>query len=218
MVTLDSMIGFYSSFGYLSVFGVLLLCGFGFPLPEDISLIAGGIISGMGYTNIHLMVLVGFAGVMVGDSIIYNVGRYFGVKVFDKKIVARSINSQWYDRILKSFQKNGKWVLFAARFMPGLRTPIFLTAGITKFVPFTTFFIIDGLAALVSVPVWVYIGYLGASNREMLLHWIRDTKIGIVILLAVILLVWFISRMINKRIQKAEIVIDEDKDTTNMKD
>jgi membrane protein DedA with SNARE-associated domain len=204
------MIGFYSSFGYLSVFGVLLLCGFGFPLPEDISLIAGGIISGMGYTNIHLMIIVGFAGVMAGDCIIYNIGRFFGVRLFEKKFVARSINHQWYDRILKSFQKNGKWVLFAARFMPGLRTPIFLTAGITKFVPFRTFFIIDGLAALISAPVWVCIGYLGASNRAMLLHWIRDTRIGIVILLAVILSVWFISRIINKRIQKAEIVVDEE--------
>ena len=212
------MISFYSSFGYFAVFGVLLLCGFGFPLPEDVSLIAGGIISGMGYTNVHLMTIIGFAGVMVGDSLIYNIGRYFGVRVFDRKIVARSINHQWYDRILKSFQKNGKWVLFAARFMPGLRTPIFLTAGITKFVPFSTFFIIDGIAALISVPVWVYLGYFGASNRVMLLHLIRDTKIGIVALLGVIFIFWLISRFINKRIQKAEIVIDDDSSTGKKND
>ena len=68
MFSIDSMVGFYSSFGYLAVFGVLLLCGFGLPIPEDISLLAGGIISGMEYTNVHLMVLIGFVGVMVGDT------------------------------------------------------------------------------------------------------------------------------------------------------
>jgi len=202
------MVSFYSSFGYLAVFGVLLLCGFGLPIPEDISLLAGGIISGMGYTDPHLMVLIGFAGVMLGDSIIYQLGYRFGNKIFQKKIVSRSMNPQWYHRIYKSFQKNGNWVLFAARFMPGLRTPIFLTAGITRFVRFRTFFLIDGIAALISVPVWVYLGYFGASNRKLLMHWIRDTKIGFVILLFVILLVWFISRMAKKRIQKVEIVSD----------
>jgi len=203
------MVGFYSSFGYLSVFGVLLLCGFGLPIPEDISLIAGGIISGLGYTNVHLMVFIGYAGVMLGDSIIYNLGRIFGQKVFSKKIVGKKLNSQWYDRILKSFQKNGKWVLFAARFLPGLRTPIFLTAGITRFVGFGTFFLIDSIAALISVPVWVYLGYYGASNREQLLHWMRDTKIGIVILLVIFAIVWYVSRFFKKKLEKAEIVGDD---------
>ena len=209
VLTIDSMVGFYSSFGYLAVFGVLLLCGFGLPIPEDISLLAGGVISGMGYTNVHMMVLVGFVGVMVGDSIIYQLGHFFGHKIFQKKLMARSMNPQWYDRILKSFHKNGKWVLFAARFMPGLRTPIFLTAGITRFVRFRTFFLIDAIAALISVPVWVYLGYFGASNRETLMHWIRDTKIGFIILLAGVLIFWGVTRLINKKIQKAEIVVDE---------
>ena len=215
MLSIDSMVGFYSSFGYLSVFGVLLLCGFGLPIPEDISLLAGGIISGMGYTNVHLMVLIGFIGVMVGDSIVYQLGYRFGNKIFQKKIVARSMNPQWYHRIYKSFQKNGKWVLFAARFMPGLRTPIFLTAGITRFVRFRTFFLIDGIAALISVPLWVYLGYFGASNRDLLIHWIRDTKIGILGLLFAILLFWIISRFVKKKIQKAEIISDENGNGSN---
>ncbi len=206
VVSIDSMVGFYESFGYLSVFGVLLLCGFGVPIPEDISLLAGGIISGLGYTNVHLMLLVGFAGIMIGDSVIYNIGRVFGEKVFHKKILGRFISHRWYERILKSFRKNGKWVLFAARFLPGLRTPIFLTAGMTRFVSFGAFFIIDGLAALISVPVWVYLGYFGASNRELLIRWIRDTKIGFAVVLAVLAVVWFVSKLVKKRIEKAEIV------------
>jgi len=127
--SLSSMVDFYSTFGYLAVFGMLLLCGLGVPVPEDISIIAGGIISGLGYTNVHIMCIISFFGVLAGDIIVYSLGRYFGEQIFSRKIGKKLLSNSWYDKILKSFQKNGKMVLFAARFMPGLRAPIFLTAG-----------------------------------------------------------------------------------------
>jgi membrane protein DedA with SNARE-associated domain len=206
VVSIDSMIVFYQSFGYVSVFGVLLLCGFGLPIPEDISIIAGGIISGLGYTNVHLMCVVSLFGVLIGDIIIYGIGRHFGKKILKKKMGKRIISNNWYDRILKSFHKNGKMVLFAARFLPGLRTPIFLTAGITKFVGFGTFLLIDGSAALLSVPIWTYLGYYGASNRDLLMKSMRDTKIAILIFLSVIITIYIVSKMFKRKLINAEIV------------
>jgi len=206
VISIDSMIIFYQSFGYVSVFGVLLFCGFGLPIPEDISIIAGGIISGLGYTNVHVMCFVSLFGVLIGDIIIYEIGRHFGKKILKKKIGKRIISNNWYDRILKSFHKNGKMVLFAARFLPGLRTPIFLTAGITKFVGFWTFLLIDGLAALLSVPIWTYLGYYGASNRDLLLKSLRDTKIATLIVLSVIIIIYLASKFFKKKLIKAEIV------------
>jgi membrane protein DedA with SNARE-associated domain len=44
------------------------------------------------------------------------------------------------------------------RFLPGLRAPIFFTAGSTR-VKFWKFFCLDGLAALVSVPFFVWLGH-----------------------------------------------------------
>ena len=200
------MIVFYQSFGYVSVFGVLLFCGFGLPIPEDISIIAGGIISGLGYTNVHIMCVVSLFGVLIGDVIIYGIGRHFGKKIFKKKMGKRIFSNNWYDRILKSFHKNGKMVLFAARFLPGLRTPIFLAAGITKFVGFWTFLLIDGIAALISVPIWTYLGYYGASNRDLLVKSLRDTKIAIIIVLSVIILIYLASKFFKRKLIKAEIV------------
>ncbi len=79
MFSLSSMVNFYSTFGYLAVFGMLLLCGLGVPIPEDISIIAGGVISGLGYTNVHIMCLVSFFGVLAGDIIVYSLG---GISVY----------------------------------------------------------------------------------------------------------------------------------------
>ena len=41
---------FFVEYGYAAVFFVLVICGFGVPIPEDLTLVTGGVISGMGYT------------------------------------------------------------------------------------------------------------------------------------------------------------------------
>ncbi len=210
MVSLDYIINFYSTFGYFSVFGMLILCGFGLPIPEDISIIAGGIIAGLGYGNVHIMCLVSVIGVLIGDIIVYNLGRVFGEKIFSKKIGKRILEHNWYEKIISSFNDHGRMVLFAARFMPGLRTPIFLTAGITKFVGFPTFIIIDSFAAIISVPIWNYLGFYGASNRELLIKWMRDTKIAIVIVLFSLIALYVIFKLIKEKIVKSKIInVDE---------
>ena len=210
MASLGSMIAFYSSFGYLAVFSMLILCGLGVPVPEDISIIAGGVITGLGYGNVHLMCLVSFFGVIIGDIIVYSFGRFFGVQIFNRKIGKKLLKSAWYERILKSFQKNGKMALFAARFMPGLRAPIFLTAGITKFVGIWTFIIIDGFAALISVPVWTYLGYYFSSNMDILLNWIKTTKIAIFAILLIVIAAYLLTKLFKKKIVDAEIVMNND--------
>ena len=47
---------FFTQYGYAAVFFVLVACGFGVPIPEDVTLVAGGVISGLGYANVHIMV------------------------------------------------------------------------------------------------------------------------------------------------------------------
>ena len=37
---LHILVNFFSDYGYFAVFGVLILCGFGLPVPEDISLVS----------------------------------------------------------------------------------------------------------------------------------------------------------------------------------
>ena len=56
------------------MFFVLVICGFGVPIPEDLTLVTGGVISGLGYTNSHIMFLVGMLGVLAGDGF-YVCGR-----------------------------------------------------------------------------------------------------------------------------------------------
>ena len=76
---------------------------------------------------------------------------------------------QRYLQVQEKFDKHGSWVLFVARFLPGLRTPIFITAGMSGRISFWRWLIMDGLASLISVPAWVYLGHYGAANKDWLL-------------------------------------------------
>ncbi|UXY14981.1 DedA family protein [Chitiniphilus purpureus] len=206
MDILQYLVTIFTDYGYLAVFLVLLVCGFGVPIPEDVTLVAGGIISGLGYANVHVMFAVGMAGVLVGDSIMFWLGRHYGTRVLRWRWVAHVLTPERYEAVQDKFARYGKRVLFIARFLPGLRSPIFLTAGMSQCVPFWRFLLLDGLAALVSVPVWVYLGHFGAHNHEWLLTWIKRGQTGILValgLLLAVLAIWYWRRRRERRADEA---------------
>lgn len=176
---------FFIQFGYIAVFLVLMLCGFGIPIPEDITLVAGGVISGLHYTNVHIMVAVGLAGVLVGDGLMFLLGRHFGEQILRFKLVARLMPPKRYAQVQQKFDKYGNRVLFVARFLPGLRSPIFLTAGMSGKISFWQWLVMDGFAALISVPLWVYLGHFGAENKNWLLKQIHHFQYGLYAILII---------------------------------
>lgn len=202
MDLLDLLVNFFTDYGYLAVFLILLACGFGLPIPEDITLVAGGIISGLDYANVHIMFGVCMAGVLIGDSTMFLIGRYFGVRVLRWRWVNWLLPPHRYALVQEKFDKYGNRLLFIARFLPGLRSPIFLTAGMTRRVSYLRFLALDGFAALISVPVWVYLGYFGADNHEWLLMWMHRGQTGVFVALGVaglLVAAYFLRRWIKRR-------------------
>ena len=189
MTVFNALLPIFTEYGYIAVFVMLLICGFGVPIPEDVSLVTGGVIAGLGYANEHNMVAVGLAGVMVGDGLIFIGGRLFGDKITRVKFFQRFLTPERYAAVQEKFSRYGRWVMFVARFLPGLRTPVFLTAGMSKRVSFPTWFFMDGFAALISVPVWVYLGFYGAKNIDWLFDVVRRGQhvlLGLLLLGAIV--------------------------------
>lgn len=189
---------FFVEYGYAAVFFVLVICGFGVPVPEDLTLVTGGVISGMGYTNPHMMFAVGMLGVLVGDGVMFAAGRIWGQKILRFKPIARIMTPKRYAQVQEKFDKYGNWVLFVARFLPGLRTAVFVTAGISRKVSYLRFIIMDGLAALISVPIWIYLGEYGAHNIDWLMAKMHSLQSGIFVILgigaAVVAWIWWKKR------------------------
>lgn len=187
---LELLMGFFSQYGYAAVFLALLLCGLGVPVPEDITLVSGGVISGLDAgIDPHIMLAVGLAGVLFGDSTMFLAGRIFGYRIQKIKTFRKIVTPQRFSLIQRKFEKYGLGLLFVARFLPGLRSPIYLVAGMSHRISYITFIIMDGLAAVISVPVWVYLGYFFAHNLDLLMTYVHDVQSIIYLALGLLVLV-----------------------------
>ena len=157
--------------GYAFVFTVLLLCGFGLPMPEDVVLVTGGVLAWIASPleevsfsamirdeALLTMVAVGLGGILAGDSVIYVVGRRLGVHVAEHRFLRRIVTPEKLEKVETMLRRRGKIVVLVARFLPGLRAPTYFTVGHSR-LPYWEFLLFDGLAALVSAPLWVCLGF-----------------------------------------------------------
>lgn len=72
----------------------------------------------------------------------------------------------------------------------------------------------DGLAAVISVPVWIYLGYFFGDNIDLLMEYVHDVQKGIYLLLGVLvaLIVFFIiKRKLHAKLDK--VTAEDNHDT-----
>jgi membrane protein DedA with SNARE-associated domain len=207
--------------GILAVFGVLLLCGLGLPVPEDIPLISAGYLIHLGQSTWAIALFVCMMGVLVGDSVIFWFGKRLGNKLLRSRLVMFFTTPKKIIKVKAYYRKYGPKIILVGRFLPGLRAPIFFVAGSTglRYRKFITF---DGIAALVSVPVWLFVGSKFGNEIDSLLAYIQRGKeiagavLGGLVLLYIIYLVWK-AKVSKKRVAAAaavekEIGLDKDAD------
>src|SRR4051812_34090364 len=151
---------------YSAIVGLLLICGLGVPLPEDITLVTAGILSALGSITIWGAIAAGFFGVMAGDAFLYTVGRIYGRKAFKLPLIRSILTPRRVALAERKIMRNSHFICFTARFLPGLRSPVFLMAGIMGVRPLV-FYGLDGFAALISVPLWVLVGHWVGENLDM---------------------------------------------------
>ena len=186
---------------YALITGVLLACGFGLPIPEDITLIAAGILAGTGKISIVGAYVVGFVGVLAGDSMLFSIGRKYGKAAFKWPVFRKIFTPKIIKKAEEKIQANAKMVCFIARFLPGLRAPIYLSAGVLGVRPMT-FFMQDGLAALISVPVWVYLGQWAGSNMDLALQKAQEFHVYLLLGIGLLLAFWIGKAFWRKRPKK----------------
>jgi membrane protein DedA with SNARE-associated domain len=192
---------------YDTLASILLLCGLGLPIPEDVSLISAGYLAHMGVVNVHKVFLVCFAAVLGGDCLAFTMGRLFGSRLLDSRLAQRFFRPRKQIRVRAYFRKFGSKVIFIARFLPGLRFSIFLSAGTLRVRP-STFFIYDALAALVSVPALVYLAWIFGEHIDHVVSWARRSEYGILIV-AVLAAVWISVKILRKRRREAAAALTE---------
>lgn len=185
----------------MGVLFVLITCGLGVPLPEDIPLITGGWLVGR-EGSLPLMIITGLVGILIGDSMIFRAGQSFGEKLLETRL-GRHIPGEKVQRTIHAFDRHGAKFIIAARFVPGLRAVTYFVAGLTG-VPYWKFITFDGLAACVSAPAWVYLGWWARQHRMLnrVWQWSARTQIATFCFLAVVALIWFTVAKMRRRARR----------------
>ena len=158
-------IHYISEFTYFGIFFILLLCGLGLPLPEDIIIFTSGYLSYLGTTEPAIALFVNLIGILLGDLIIYGIGYYYGEQISNFRFLKKITTHERLTKSKRFFATHGKKAIFFGRFLMGLRAPLFLVAGITRF-PFKIFIIMDLTAAIISVPLLFSLSFYFGSEIE----------------------------------------------------
>jgi membrane protein DedA with SNARE-associated domain len=148
---------------------------FGLPFPEEITLLTlgflahmylfpelfpsqGNLVSGV---NPHWAAWLAYVAVVSSDFLVFMLGRTIGPKITSNPRVAKVLTPDRMQKVEKWTSRYGAWAGGIFRFTPGIRFPGHLSCGMLK-VPVYKFLLVDGFAALISVPTQVYlVAYYG---------------------------------------------------------
>jgi len=147
------------------VFGWLIAGGLGAPLPEDAALLAAGVLIERGATNPFLGVGLVLVGVLCGDAILFFAARRLGPAAYQRKLFQRVLPPERRAKIERAYERWGGRLVFFARHVAGLRAAVFAMAGIHGMRP-RRFFFWDALAACISIPFVISLGYFGSRHID----------------------------------------------------
>lgn len=189
---------------YGLVLGILLACGLGLPLPEDVALITGGYLVHKGQADLGWMMAVGFGGILAGDSLIFWLGR-FGRRAEKLPLLERHLTPERLAKVEAQFERRGPIVVAVARFLPGIRAATYFVAGGAR-MHFGRFLLYDGIAALLSAPVFVYLGYRFGSQIGRVVAWAEQFHTWLIAAMALAGLVLFGRWLLFRRKPRKEVV------------
>jgi membrane-associated protein len=128
--------------------------------PGDSLIFISGALAQTGILNVILLFIVFTAAAIIGDTVNYWIGHFFGEKFFKKQ--SRFFKTEYLERTQIFYKKHGGKTIILARFIPIIRTFAPFVAGIGKmeYRKFISYNIIGGVAWVL---IFLLAGYLFGS-------------------------------------------------------
>jgi membrane protein DedA with SNARE-associated domain len=156
---MEALIALIGRHGYLVVFVVVLAEAVGMPVPAAVALVAGGAAAASGALSLTRLLLLAVAAMMLGDSLLYTLGRHMGWTLLSF-LCKLSVNPETCIlRSAESFYKRGKATLLLAKFIPGINTMAPPLAGSMR-MSWDQFLRLDILGAFLYAGAYIVVGYL----------------------------------------------------------
>jgi membrane protein DedA with SNARE-associated domain len=149
---------------YLIIFAIAVLDSVLPIVPSETLVIIGGVSAGLGNLWIPLVIVVAATGAFIGDNMSYLIGREASDLV-TRRQTRTDKGAARMAKIVEQVHERGGLLLITARFIPGGRTALTLSCGVTK-QPRRWFI---GWAAVAAV-IWgnyaALLGFIGGKSFE----------------------------------------------------
>ncbi len=188
---------YVADWGYLILFVWSILEG-------ELGLVFAGIASHTGHINVWLAIFVAGLGGFVGDQIYFYIGR------FKKDYIQNKFKNQRRKLALAHLllQKHGWIIIFAQRYMYGMRTIIPISIGLTRYSALK-FAIINFFSALTWAAVTILLTWFFGEYILMILSWFKHHSYIFVIFIVFVISVavyYFTTqtKKVDKKIEKLQ--------------
>ncbi len=167
---MNELMQFVAENGYLIVFVGIFAEQVGVPIPSNFLLIVAGALAGRGELELSLIILLGIAAALLGDTIWFYIGRLRGFRVLGFLCRISLEPDSCVSGAKGMFTRHGERSLLIAKFVPGFSTVAQPLAGATG-MRLSRFFIFDGLGSALWVAVFVGLGYIFSDQFEQVIEY-----------------------------------------------
>ncbi|MDD5541585.1 MAG: VTT domain-containing protein [Acidobacteriia bacterium] len=181
---MNTVLHLLSRYGYLIVFGSMLLESVGIPIPAVPFLIAGGAACALGTMNPGGTILSAIVAGLMGDTLLYFLGRKAGWWVLGLLCRVSANPETCILRSAQSFYKRGRITLVIAKYIPGINTMAPPLAGSLK-MRLKQFLALDFLGGLLYILPFFALGYFFSRQIEYIirsLHTVSQIVLGLLVL------------------------------------
>lgn len=149
---MDTLTGLVHEYGYLLFFLAFSLGPFGIPIPNEVTILTGGILSNEDDLNGGIVYLLILCGLITAVTIAYFAGRLLG-----KRFVPKFRNNRHFQKAERLITRHGNLAMAIGFFIPIVRyiVPVFI--GFSS-VPFPKFALISYCGAFVWTSAFFSIG------------------------------------------------------------
>ncbi len=184
---------------YALLFGLLFGSGFGLPINEDILLLGAAALTLRGVMEPVGLIATAWCGVVIADLLLFHWGHIFGARLLRHRLLSRWLPQERLMALQATMVRYGAGYIFVARFMPGVRSALYFSAGSLK-MPYRYMLIFDGAAALVELPLLVYgVRYVGGRWEDIAAALQGYQGYLAPVLLVVALIAWMLLRVRSRK-------------------
>jgi membrane-associated protein len=194
---------YFAAYPYILVLLAFFLILFLFPIPEELILFTGGLLSaGHGQLVWIPTLICCIFGMFFTDYWYFLLAKLFGQNFLKNKIVRKLFSAKKQEEALHLVFKYGVWAVFIVRFIPGgIRNPVFFICGLSK-IKSKNFIIASLSGATIVAQFSFWLGYFlhdTISSPEILFDNIKQHfQLGLGLIALLFLLVMIIKKISGK--------------------